>query len=148
VGKSAIICIGAIGIGAIIFAMKFLKPAGEQAEASRTVLTDAYKPRVVACRELEYDEIPESLPRPEVDEDLVYVAITVLYPGVDRVKEPKAHRLIGVNGEQVALDPVEMEYGEVDEGTELTLIFKASTSFEYARLVHGEETVSERVQLP
>lgn len=147
VGRSSILVIGGIGVAAVIFAMRFIKPAGEQAEASQKVLTQAYQPALVECVELAYDEIPESLPRPGVDEDLMYVAVTVLYPGVERVPDPAAHRFIGVNGKQEALDPVNTDYDVTEDGATLTLIFKANNAFHFARLVRGEETILERVAL-
>jgi hypothetical protein len=147
VGRSSILVIGGIGVAAVIFAMRFIKPAGEQAEARQKVLTEAYQPLLVECVELAFDEIPEPLPRPGVDEDLVYVAIVVLYPGVERVPDPGAHRLIGVNGKQEAMDPANVDYEVTEDGALMTLVFKANNAFQFARLVRGEETVLERVGL-
>ena len=96
---------------------------------------------------LEDEEIPESLPRPAVDEDLVYVAVVVLYPGVDRVPEPLGHRLLGVNGAHAALDPADAICTESEEGAYVTLIFRTDNSFQFGRLVRGEETLFERVEL-
>jgi hypothetical protein len=142
-----ILGIAAIAVGAVFIAQRFANPAKEQAQAKEKVLTDAYDPQLVECRPLEDSEVPASLPRPGVDEDLIYIAIVVLYPGVDRVPEPKNHRLIGVNGEDRYLEPAHIDYAVVEEGAELTLVFRTDNSFQYGRLVRGETPLFERVDL-
>ncbi len=138
--------IAAIGVGAVLFAQRFMGPASEKAQANQKVLTQAYTPKFVECRALEDDEIPDSLTRPGVDEDLVYIAVVVLYPGVERVPEPRAHRLIGVNGADGFLEPESVDYDVTEEGAELTLIFRATNGFQFARLVRDAEVIFERVE--
>ncbi len=150
VGRTLLTILGiaAIAVAAVLVAQKFAGPAGEKAEANQKVLTHAYKPKFHECRALDDDEVPESLPRPGVDEDLVYVSVVILYPGVDRVPEPRDHRLIGVNGADGYLEPVHIEFSESEEGAYLTLIFRANNEFHFARLVRGEEVLFERIDLP
>ena len=138
--------IAAIAVGAVLVAQRFVSPAKEQAQAGQKVLTHAYQPKLVGCGFLEDSEIPESLPRPAVDEDLAYVEVVVLYPGVERVPEPKDHRLIGVNGEQAFLDPAHLDYAETEDGAELTLVFKTTNAFQFGRLVRGATVLFERVE--
>ena len=142
-----ILGIAAIGGAAVFIAQKFAGPAGEKAEANQKVLTHAYKPKFEECRELTDEEVPDSLPRPGVDEDLVYVGVVVLYPGVDRVPEPRDHRLIGVNGGDGYLEPVHTEIEAGEEGAYLTLVFRATNAFQFARLVRGEEVLFERIDV-
>jgi len=137
----------ALGVGAVFVAKRFVNPARDQAQASQKVLTHAYQPKFLECRVLEDSEIPASLPRPGVDEDLVYVEVVVLYPGVERVPDPGDHRLIGVNGESMSLDPADTEYAVTEEGAELTLIFRTNNSFSFGRLVRGDKVLFERVEL-
>lgn len=139
--------IAAIGVGAVLVAQRFIGPASEKVEAGQKILTQAYKPKFELCRALADDEIPESLPRPGVDEDLVYVEVVILYPGVDRVPEPRDHRLIGVNGADGFLEPESVDYAESEQGAFLTLVFRADNAFQFARLVRGEEVLFERVEL-
>lgn len=143
----AMLGITALAIGAFYIVHRVATPAHEKVEAGKKVLTEAYKPQLVACRELEDSDVPETLARAGVDEDVVYLEIVVLYPGVDRVPQPRDHRLIGVNGQDVALDPASVDYNEGDDGAYLTLIFKADNSFQYGRLVRGPDVLFERVEL-
>jgi hypothetical protein len=149
VGRAALTLLGFVAIGAavIFVAQRFLGSKGETADPSHKVLTQAYQPQLVECRLIPDEEIPESLPRPGVDEDVVYIAVVVLYPGVERVPEPLEHRLIGVNGEKVALDPADASYDVTEGGAELTLVFRTDNSFQFARLVRGEESLFERVEV-
>jgi hypothetical protein len=142
-----IIGIAAIAIGAVFVAQRFTSPAQEKAQAGKKVLTNAYEPRYVGCFLLEDSDVPESLPKPGVDEDLVYVAVVVLYPGVERVPEPRDHRMIGVNGQDAYLEPAHVDYEVTEEGAELTLVFRTDNSFQFGRLVRGETLLFERVQL-
>jgi hypothetical protein len=142
-----ILGIAAIAIGAVFFAQRYVSPAKEQAQAKEQVLTHAYKPSLVECRVFEDAEIPDDLPKPGVDEDLVYVGVVVLYPGVDRVPNPSEHRLIGINGRDAFLDPVHADTGLAEDGTELVLIFKTDNSFRFGRLVRGDAVLFDRVEL-
>jgi hypothetical protein len=142
-----ILGIAAIAVGAVFVAQRFASPAKEQVQASQKVLTDAYKPSLVECVLLEDADVPESLPKPDVDEDLVYVAVVVLYPGVERVPEPKDHRLIGVNGRDEYLEAAHLDYAVTEDGAELTLVFRTDSSFQFGRLVRGETLLFERVAL-
>lgn len=142
-----ILGIAAIAVGAVFIAQRFANPAKEKVQANQKVLTGAYKPQLIDCLVLEDPEVPESLPRPGVDEDLVYVAIVVLYPGVERVPEPKDHRLIGVNGRDEYLEPAHIDYEVTEEGAELTLVFRTDSSFQFGRLVRGATELFESVRL-
>ncbi len=142
-----ILGIAGIAIGAVFIAQRFASPAQEKVEANQKVLTGAYRPQLVECRVLEDSEVPEPLPQPDVDEDLVYVAVVVLYPGVERVPEPKDHRLIGVNGRDEYLEPAHLDYEVTEEGAELVLVFRTDSSFQFGRLVRGATDLFERVAL-
>lgn len=139
--------IAAIAFGAVFFAQRYMSPAKERVQASQKVLTHAYQPKFIECRVLEDSEVPDSLPRPKVDEDLIYVTVVVLYPGVDRVPDPRDHRLIGVNGRDEYLEPADVDYELTEEGAELILVFRASNSFMFGRLVRGDTCLFERVEL-
>jgi len=149
VGRAALTLLGfaAIAVAVILVAQRFMGQAGDKGQTGQKILTQAYQPQLRECSVIPDEEIPESLPRPEVDEDVVYIAVVVLYPGVDLVPEPREHRLIGVNGEKVALDPADVDYDVTEEGAELTLVFRTDNSFRFARLVRGEESLFERVEL-
>jgi hypothetical protein len=149
VGRILLTLLGlsAIAGGAVYIAHKFVGPAHDKVEANKQVLTEAYKPKLVGCRALDDGDLPPTLERPGVDEDVLYVEVVLLYPGVDRVPQPLSHRLLGVNGEKVVLDPVAVDYAEDEEGTYLTLVFKADNSFQHARLFRDEELLVDRVDL-
>lgn len=142
-----ILGIAAIAVGAVYIAQRFAAPAKEQAQAKEKILTDAYEPQVLECYQLQDSDVPAGLPKAGVDEDLIYVAVVVLYPGVDRVPEPKEHRFIGINGRDDYLEPVHIDYQVTEDGAELTLVFRTVNSFQYGRLVRGEKQISERVPL-
>ncbi|HEX5137028.1 MAG TPA: hypothetical protein VFY93_08660 [Planctomycetota bacterium] len=137
--------IAAIAVGAVFIAQRFANPAKERVQQGQKVLTQAYEPQYRECYQLQDSEIPAGLPKPGVDEDLIYVAIVVLYPGVERVPEPKDHRLIGINGENAYLEPVNIDYEVTEEGAELTLVFRTDNGFRFARLVRGDKTISDHV---
>jgi len=139
--------IAALAVGAVLLAQRFASPAKEQVQQRQKELTHAYEARLVECYQLQDTEIPAGLDRPGVDEDLVYVAIVVLYPGVDRVPQPKDHRLIGVNGQNEYLEPAHIDYTLTEEGAELTLVFKTDNAFQFGRLVRGDKTLFDRVGL-
>jgi len=142
-----ILGIAAIAVGAVFIAQRFASPAKEQMQAGQKVLTRAYEPTLVECVLLEDSDVPEALPKPEVDEDLAYVAVVLLYPGVERVPEPKDHRLIGINGQDGYLEPAHIDYEVTEDGAELTLVFRTDSSFQFGRLVRGETVLFERVGL-
>jgi len=142
-----ILGIAAFAIGAVFLAQRFASPAKEQVQQGQRVLTHAYDAQFAECYQLQDSEIPAGLPKPGVDEDLVYVAVVVLYPGVERVPEPKDHRLIGVNGENEYLEPAHIDYAVTEEGAELTLVFRTDNAFRFGRLVRGEKTIQDRVEL-
>ena len=137
--------IAAIAFGAVLVAQRFAGPSDGKATGKEKDLTHAYKPKFMECRALEDEEIPESLARPGVDEDLIYIAVVLLYPGVERVPEPRDHRLIGVNGGSGYLDPADVDYEVNEDGALLTVIFRANNEFQFGKLVRGEEVLFERV---
>ena len=139
--------IAAIAFGAVFFAQRYMNPAKEQAQASQKVLTHAYQPKFVECRVLEDSEVPDSLPRPKVDEDLIYITVVVLYPGVDRVPDPREHKLIGINGRNDYLEPAHVDYVLTEEGAELILVFRTDNSFLFGRLVRGDKVLFEHVEV-
>jgi hypothetical protein len=146
-GRTVLTLLGIAGIavGAVLIAQKFVNPAKEKAQANQKILTDAYEPQLFGCYLLEDAEIPAGLPKPGVDEDLVYVAVVVLYPGVDRVPEPKDHRMIGINGRDEYLEPAHIDYATTEEGTELTLVFRTDNSFQYGSLIRGEKRLFDHI---
>jgi hypothetical protein len=149
VGRAALTLLGFVAIGAavIFVAQRFMGKGDGNGPTGQKILTHAYNPQLVECRLIPDEEIPESLPRPGVDEDVVYIAVVVLYPGVDRVPEPRDHRLIGVNGADGFLEPLDVDYDLIEDGAELTLVFRTDNSFRFARLVRGAESLFDRVEL-
>lgn len=140
-----ILGIAALAIVAVIFAQKMTTPAQEKVEAGKKVLTNAYEPRLEDCYVPQDAELPAGIRRPGVDEDLVYVAVVVLYPGVDQAPTPAEHRLIGVNGGDAVLEPLRTSTEVTEEGTYLTLLFRTDHTFEFGRLAREKEILFERV---
>jgi hypothetical protein len=149
VGRTALTLVGiaALAVAAVFIAQRMLQPTQEKVEQGQKVLTQAYRPKLLECYVLEDAEVPAGLPRPDVSEDLLYLAVLVLYPGVDRAP-PGDHRFAAVNGGEGTLDPADVATEADDEGTTMTLVFKVDSSFEFARLVRGEEVLFDRVALP
>ena len=140
--------IAVMAVAAVYLAKGFLRPAQEKVERGQAVLTGAYRPSLVECTVVADAELPRSLPPPKVDEDLLYIEVTVLYPGVERVPSPRDHRLVNVNGRRGAvLEPVHIGYEVDDEGTYLSLIYRTDNGFEGASLAHAKRVLFENVVL-
>jgi len=122
-------------VTAVLFAKSYMRPAQEKAQRSQAVLTNAYQAQLVECLVLEDAELPAGLRRPDVDEDLIYVQVTVLYPGVDHVPSPEKHVLREINGViETELQPVHTSSEIDDEGSFLYLVYQTNRGFEAAAL--------------
>ena len=83
-----------------------------------------------------------------MDEDLVYVQVTVLYPGVDRVPSPKKHVLKEINGvTETELQPVHTSSESDEEGSFLYLIYRTNSGFEAARMARDGMRLFDKVDL-
>jgi len=150
VGRATLTILGLaiVAVVAVFIAKSVLKPKQEEVQRKQDVLTHAYLPSLIECTIVEDSELPQSLPRPAVDEDLLYIAVVVFYPGVDRVPEPTEHRLEKVNGVVGrVLQPVHTSYEQDEDGTYITLLYRTDNSFHYGRMVRGERPLFDRVSL-
>jgi len=150
VGRATLTILGLaiVAVAATFIAKNALRPNQEEVQRKQDVLTHAYLPSLIECTIVEDSDLPPTLPRPEVDEDLLYIAVVVFYPGVDRVPEPREHRLERVNGVAgVVLEPVHTSYEQDEDGTYITLLYRTDNSFRYGRMVRGDRPLFERVVL-
>ena len=137
-----------VTVAAVLFAKSYVRPAQEKAQRSRDVLTNAYQARLVECVVLEDTELPADLRRPDVDEDLVYVQVAVLYPGVERVPSPEKHVLREINGVlETELQPVHTSSESDDEGSLLYLVYQTNLGFEAARMTRDGMRLFAKVAL-
>ena len=140
--------IAIVAVSAILIAKGALHPAKESVERSQDVLTKAYEAKLIECFVVEDADLPKTLARPKVDEDLLYIQVAVLYPGVDRVPSPLDHVLDSINGlPGTELKPVHTSYDEDEAGAYLLLIYQTDLAFESARMVHKGELLFERILL-
>jgi hypothetical protein len=147
-GVGTVLGIAVVAIAAIWVAKSMLKPTQEKVERRAPVLSGEYAPRLEECRALPDTELPAGVPAPLVDEDLLYVEVIVLFPGVSVVQDVKDHRLAEINGVvKTSLSPVFSSVDVAEEGAYLVLVFKANHAFENARLVCNGQVVLERVEL-
>jgi hypothetical protein len=147
-GTLTLLGIAAVAVAAIFIAKGMLRPAKEEVERLAPVLTGQYAPQLQECVLLEDSQLPEGLAPPKVDEDLRYVQVEILYPGVEKTPPPADHLLERVNGGGGApLEPVWNDTDVTEDGAYVYLIYKATTSFEYARLTRRGEVVLERIDL-
>lgn len=148
-GRTVLTILGIAGLAivAVIFAQKMTQPAQEKVEAGRKVLTNAYEPQLEDCYVPQDAELPADVRRPGVDEDLVYVVVVVLYPGVDQVPTPAEHRLADVNGGDAVLEPLRTRTEVAEDGTYLTLLFRTDHTFEFGSLVREKDVLFERISL-
>jgi len=137
-----------VAVAAVLFAKSYMRPAQEKVQRRQSVLTNAYQARLVECMILEDRDLPVGLRRPDVDEDLVYVQVTVLYPGVDRVPSPNEHVLIEINGvTETELAPVHTSSESDEEGSFLYLVYKTDHGFEAARMARDGKRLFDKVSL-
>jgi hypothetical protein len=137
-----------VAVAAVLFAKSYMRPAQEKAQRSQEVLTNAYQAQLVECLVLEDAELPAGLRRPDVDEDLIYVQVTVLYPGVDRVPSPEKHVLKEINGvTETELQPVHTSAESDDVGSFLYLIYRTNHGFEAARMARDGMHLFDKVDL-
>jgi hypothetical protein len=141
-----LLAIAALAVGAVLVAQRFAAPTKEKVEQGQKVLTHAYRPQLQGCRALEDAEIPEALPRPGVDEDLLYVGVEILYPNVERAP-PGSYRLVRINGGEGTLDPIDTISEVADEGVFLMLVFRTNNGFLSGRLMRDDEALFENVEI-
>jgi len=143
-----ILGIAVIAGAAILIGRAFLDPAQEEAESKRKVLTGAYAPRLEEMRELDDSELPGELEPPGVGEDIAYVLVVVLYPGVSLAPDPAGYEIEDVNGDpDIVLVPVHAAEEEDEEGTYVSLTFRTDRGFLHGRLVHDGKVVVEQLRL-
>lgn len=137
-----------VTVAAVLFAKSYMRPTQEKVQREQKVLTDAYRPQLLECMFLEDTDLPPSLRRPEVDEDLAYVQVTILYPGVDAAPTPDQHVLEEVNGAyDTKLRPVHTSTETGVEGTFLFLVFRTDHAFEAARMTRDGMRLFGKVAL-
>ena len=138
-----------VTVAAVLFAKSYMRPAQEKVQRSREVLTNAYKAQLVECVVLETTDLPEGLRRPGVDEDLMYVQVTVLYPGVERAPgSPEKHVMREINGViETELRPVHTSSFSNEEGNFLDLVYQTNSSFEAARMALDGKRLFAKVTL-
>jgi hypothetical protein len=137
-----------VAVVAVLFARSFMRPAQEKVQRSKEVLTNAYQARVVECVPLEDTDLPEGLRRPNVDEDLVYVQVIVLYPGVERVSSPEDHVLKEINGVmETELRPVHTSSDADEEGAYLYLVYQTNSAFEAAGMARDGKRLFKKISL-
>lgn len=137
-----------VTVAAVLFAKSYMRPAQEKVQRSQDVLTNAYQAQLVECVVLEDAELPAGLRRPDVDEDLIYVQITVLYPGVERVSSPEKHVLSEINGVvETELQPVHTSSESDNEGSLLYLVYQTNSGFEAARMTRDGKRLFAKVTL-
>lgn len=137
-----------VTVAAVLFAKSYMRPAQEKVQRRQEVLTNAYQAQLIDCAILEDSELPAGLRRPEVDEDLIYLQVTVLYPGVDRVPSPEKHVLKEINGVREAeLQPVHTAVDTDEEGSYLYVVYQTSSAFEAARMAREGIRLFEKVTL-
>lgn len=137
-----------VTVAAVLFAKSYMRPAQEKVQRGKAVLTNAYQARLVECAVLEDADLPEGLRRAAVDEDLVYVQVTVLYPGVERVPTPEEHVLKEVNGVKATeLRPVHTSFDSDEAGSYLYVVYRTDSAFEAARMMRDGNLLFEKVAL-
>ena len=137
-----------VTVAAVLLAKSYMRPAQEKVQRSQDVLTNAYQAQLVECVVLEDTELPAGLRRPDVDEDLIYVQITVLYPGVERVSSPEKHVLSEINGVvETELPPVHTSSESDNEGRLLYLVYQTNSGFEAARMTRDGKRLFAKVTL-
>lgn len=137
-----------VTVAAVLFAKSYMRPAQEKVQQRQDVLTNAYEARLVECRILEDNELPAGLRRAEVDEDLIYVQVTVLYPGVDRAPAPEKHFLKEINGViATELQPVHTSADSDEDGSYLYLVYQTNNAFEAARMARDGIRLFAKVAL-
>jgi hypothetical protein len=127
---------------AIYVGRAYLNPAAEESQRKESVLTGAMDPRLIEVTVLQDSDLPEDVPALRIGEDAMYLLVSVLYPGVPEVPEPKEHRLTLVNGHPGALQvPAHVET-EVDEhGARVNLLYRVAPDFESGAIERGKTTV-------
>lgn len=135
--------------GAIFVGRAMLRPATEEVERREPVLTGAMNPRLHECRMLEDTELPEGIEPPQVGEDVLYLRVAVLYPGVAEAPAAKEHVLDKVNGDPAAtLAPAHAENAPADgDGAVARLTFRVDSGFRFARVSRDGKAVLEKVSL-
>jgi hypothetical protein len=137
-----------VTVAAVLFAKSYVSPAQEKVQRGKEVLTNAYQARLVECIVLEETGLPDGLRRPDVDEDLVYVQVTVLYPGVERVQAPADHVLFHVNGVHgTELHPVHTSSDFDDDGCFLYLVYQTDSGFEAAAMSRDGKRLFKKIAL-
>ncbi|MHC4135622.1 MAG: hypothetical protein ACYTDU_11640 [Planctomycetota bacterium] len=138
-----------VTVAAVLFAKSYMRPAQEKVQRGQEVLTNAYQAQLVECVVLENTDLPEGLRRPSIDEDLVYVQVTVLYPGVERVpRSPEKHILREINGVvETELRPVHTSSFSDEDGSFLYLVYQTDSAFEAARMARDGMRLFAKVTL-
>ncbi|MHC4548661.1 MAG: hypothetical protein ACYTEZ_07770 [Planctomycetota bacterium] len=149
-GRFALTVLGLaiVAVAAILIAKGVLRPTQEKVQRSKSVLTGAYEAKFLECFVLEDRDLPDELAPPKVDEDLVYLRVDLLYPGVERVPSPKSHVLQTINGVPgTELRPVHTAYEVGYEGTYLYLVYRSDQSFAFAHMSREGTLLFEKVAL-
>jgi hypothetical protein len=127
---------------AIYVGRTYLDPAAEESQRNKSVLTGAMDPQLIEAAVLQDSDLPDGVPPLRVGEDAMYLLVSVLYPGVPQVPEPKEHRLTLVNGHPAAVQTPAHVETEVDEdGARVNLLYRVAPDFESGAIERGKTTV-------
>ena len=135
-------------VGGVFLVVRPFLTKQEPKQEDNSVLTGLQDPRLLRVAELEDSELPDGVRQPGVDEDLLYVAVVIFYPGAARVPGVGTYRLERVNGRPDGELGAIATFPEVDEdGAYVEAIFKVSTDFESAQIFRGPSLLAKKVSL-
>ena len=127
------------GVG-IFIGRTWLESEGDAKAGKDPVLTGGMTPFIEDFVIVEDADLPDELPQPRMGENFVYLRVTVFYPGLPEVPEPRAHRLAEIDGDEKAETDVLVVDMDADEtGARVDLFFRVDPDFAHARLFRGKE---------
>jgi hypothetical protein len=146
--KAAITGIVILVLAGIIGGWAFLRPAEDAPTEKPEELTDAMTPQIEVVQILEDSDVPKELSPLKVGGSDVYLLVTVFYPGLPDVPEPRSHRLTNINRDvKLHAEALVADADVDDEGARVDLFFLVGQDFERARLVRGSTIVAEKIEL-
>lgn len=143
-GKSTATLVGiALLAGAAIYlGNAYLFPAAEQTERKEAVLTGNLDPQLEGVVVLQDSELPRGVTPPKVGEDAMYIRVTVLYPALPRVPDPKEHHLVDINGRpDTVREPAHFDTEVDEEGARIHMLFRVEPDFLSAAVARGKQTI-------
>ena len=135
-------------VGGVFLVVRPFLTKEEPQKEDDSVLTGLQDPRLHRVVVLEDSELPDDVPRPGVDEDLLYVSVVIFYPGAARVPGVGTYRLERINGRPDGELGAIATFPEVDEdGAYVEAIFKVGGDFESAQIFRGPSLLAKKVSL-